>query len=93
MSNLIKLTRKDIEQRYNKKPILIEYDNESKWYIVKNEYSRMPLHMLTSEESELYDQNKNNIDGIKLSGTGEEYSYAMWIYFEKEDGWKAYGYE
>jgi hypothetical protein len=84
-----KLTRQDIEKKYQSKPILID----NKWYIVNNVYSSMPLYMLTRKESDLYNKDKRNIDGIKLSGQGEEYSYVMWINFNQEDGWDAYGYE
>ena len=92
MNTLIKLSRQDIESKYLNKPILID----KKWYMVKNVYSHMPLHMLTSKESDLYEKDENNTSGIKLSGQSEEYSYVMWIYFnqeDREDGWDAYGYE
>lgn len=53
----------------------------------------MPLHMLTSKESDLYDQNKNNIEGIEVVGTETDGNgYCMWINFNKEDGWNAFGY-
>ena len=92
MSNLIKLSKEDIQNKYLNKPILI-CDKDSKlWYIVSNVYSHMPLHLLTSEESDLYDKNKSNIDGIKVAGV-DGGGYLMWIYFGDKDGWEAYGYE
>ncbi len=93
MNQLIKLTRLDIEQRYLNKPIFIKYnDNNKAWYIVSEVHTSMPLHMLTEDESDLYDQNPNNINGIQLAGIDGD-CYLMWIYFGFEEGWEAYGYE
>ena len=88
MSQLIKLTRKDIEKRYTGKPILIN----GEWYIVVCALSHMPLHMLTLKESEMYDEDESSIDGIHVVGKNTENGYCMWINFEKENGWTAYGY-
>ncbi len=93
MNTLIKLSKEDIESKYLNKPILITCKESKTWYIVSDVKTQMPLHMLTSEESDLYDLNENNINGIKLAGVeGEDY-YVMWIYFNQDDGWQAYGYE
>ncbi len=93
MNQLIKLSRADIEQKYLNKPILIKcYGNSKAWYIVSEVFSSMPLHMLTTDESDLYHQNSDNISGIQLAGIDGD-SYLMWIYFENKDGWEAYGYE
>jgi hypothetical protein len=89
MYELNKLSRQDIETRYQGKPILID----KKWYIVSDVYSSMPLHMLTRKESDLYIQDKSSIEGIKLYGQSEGYSYVMWINFNQDGGWDAYGYE
>lgn len=91
MSNLVKLTRQDIETRYLNKPILINCDNEEVWYIVSDVNTYMPLHMLSAEESDLYHENEDNISGIEVIGV--EGGYLMWIYFETDTGWEAYGYE
>jgi hypothetical protein len=56
MNKLIKLTRQDIEDRYLDKPILIKDKDSENWYIVRDTHSQMPLHMLTAEESDLYDK-------------------------------------
>jgi hypothetical protein len=93
MNTLIKLTRQDIEDRYSNKPILVTDEDSKIWYIVSDVFSSMPLHMLTSEEADLYEEDENNISGIKFAGVNGEEQYAMWIYFNQEDGWEAYGYE
>ena len=92
-NNLIKLTRQNIENKYLNKPILITSKDSEKWYIVSDVFSSMPLHMLTGEEADLYDNNEDNINGIELAGVDGENNYAIWIYFNKDDGWQAYGYE
>ena len=93
MNKLIKLTREDILTKYLDKPILIKcQDTEEAWYIVSDVFSQMPLHMLSTDESDLYDQNSDNINGIQIAGA-DGVSYLMWIYFECENGWEAYGYE
>jgi len=92
MNQLIKLSRADIEQRYINKPILIKCHNSKIWYIVSEVFSQMPLHMLDKNESDLFDQDPNNINGIQLSGVDGD-GYLMWIYLENKDGWEAYGYE
>jgi len=93
MNTLIKLSKEDIENKYLNKPILIIADDSKTWYIVSDVEDQMPLHMLTSEETDLYDLNENNIKGIKLAGAEGKNNYAMWIYFNQDDGWQAYGYE
>ncbi len=93
MNTLIKLSKEDIESKYLNKPILITHKDSKTWYIVSDVETRMPLHMLTLEESDLYDLNENNIRGIKLAGVKGENNYVMWIYFNQDDGWQAYGYE
>ena len=92
MSNLIKLTREDIEDKYLNKPVFIVYQNTKEWYIVSDLSTSMPLHMLNDKESDLYNQNKNNINGIEVIGIDGE-GYLMWIYFEQKNGWEAFGYE
>lgn len=100
MNQLNKLSRQDIETKYLSKPILIissdnGSDNIKKWYIVSDVNTIMPLHMLTSEESDLYDQDKSNIEGIEVVGVDGK-GYLMWIYFDnndQDDSWKAFGYE
>jgi len=93
MNTLIKLSKEDIENKYLNKPILIIADNSKTWYIVSDIDDQMPLHMLTSAESDLYHLNEDNIKGIKLAGVEGENNYLMWIYFNQDDGWQAYGYE
>jgi hypothetical protein len=93
MNQLIKLSRQDIETKYENKPILIKDIDGENWYIVCDVYSQMPLHMLTEEEADLYDENEENIDSIELSGVEGNECYLMWIYFNQDKGWEAYGYE
>jgi hypothetical protein len=94
MNTLIKLSKEEIESKYLNKPILIIHKDSKIWYIVSDVNDQMPLHMLTSEESDLYHLNEDNINGIKLAGVEGEDHYAMWIYFnEGDNGWQAYGYE
>lgn len=85
-----KLSREDIESKYLNKPILVNTDNTKVWYIVSDINSQMPLHLLSEEESDLYDQDESNIDGIKVAGVDGD-GYLMWIYFN--EGWEAYGYQ
>jgi len=97
MNQLNKLSKQDIQNKYLNKPILIVDDeNSKKWYIVKDTNTSMPLHLLDEEESDLYDQDESNIEGIEVAGVNGN-GYLMWIYFshndEKNDGWKAFGYE
>lgn len=92
MNILNKLTKQDIQTKYLNKPILVKCEDTEEWYIVSDVNTSMPLHMLTSEESNLYRQNKSNIKGIQLNGTGDT-GYLMWIYFNQVDGWEAFGYE
>jgi len=93
MSQLNKLSRKDIQTKYLNKPILIiDNENTKKWYIVRDANTTMPLHLLDEEESDLYDQDESNIEGIEVVGVDGK-GYLMWIYFDQSDGWKAFGYE
>jgi len=97
MNQPIKLSRQDIQTKYLNKPILIVDDeNTKKWYIVKDANTLMPLHLLDEEESDLYDQDESNIEGIEVAGVDGN-GYLMWIYFdqngEQDDGWQAFGYE
>jgi hypothetical protein len=92
MNKLIKLSKLDIQNKYLNKPILITCQDSKEWYIISDVYSSMPLHMLSDEESDLYDQDENNIEGIKVAGVNGD-GYLMWIYFETNTGWEAYGYE
>lgn len=92
MCKLIKLSKENIINKYSNKPILIKTDNKKQWYIVSDVNSHMPLHLLTRDESDLYDQNKGNIEGIEVAGV-KGIGYLMWIYFEGINGWEAYGYE
>jgi len=92
LNQIIRISKQDIENKYLNKPILIKSDGEENWYILSDVNSHMPLHLLNSGESDLYDENEENIDGIELVGIGGE-SYLMWIYFETSEGWEAYGYE
>ncbi len=82
-----------MEERYEGKPIFIKDEEGGNWYIINDASSQMPAHMLTAEDADLYDENEGNIDGIKLIGRDCEYCYVMWIYFNKDGGWTAYGYE
>jgi len=93
MNKLIELTKEDIIKKYLNKPILIVYAGKKTWYIVSDVDTQMPLHMLTPKEATLYGKDKNYINGVEFVGIGTEESYAMWIYFNKKRGWKAYGYE
>jgi len=90
MNTLTKLSKQNIITKYLSKPILIVNDNIKEWYIVSDVDTTMPLHMLTKEESGLYDQDKSNIEGIEVVGVKSK-GYLMWIYFN--DGWDAFGYE
>jgi len=92
MNILIKLSKQDIKNKYLNKPILVVSNNYKKWYIVDDVYSYMPLHMLTAEESDMYDKDEESINGIRLTGDDEP-AYVMWINFHQKDGWEAYGYE
>lgn len=92
-NKLIKLKRQDIEERYEGKPIFIVDREGENWYIVNDSFSRIPTYMLAPHEVDLYDKDESNIEGIELVGMDCERSYAMWIYFNKDDGWQAYGYE
>jgi len=97
MNQLNKLSKQDIQTKYLNKPILIIDDKNTKeWYIVKDTNATMPLHLLSEEESDLYDQDESNIEGIEVSGVDGE-GYLMWIYFNQDDkqsdGWEAFGYE
>jgi len=42
----------------------------------------MPLHLLTEEESDLYDQDESNIEGIEVAGVDGN-GFLMWIYFDQ----------
>lgn len=90
MESLYKLTREQIEQKYQDMPIYIVYtkSNEGRWYIVADAYGSMPLHLLSESEVDLYEQDNSIIDGIDVCGS--EDGYLMWIYFG--NGWDAYGY-
>jgi hypothetical protein len=92
MSELIKLSKQDIISNYQSKPILIKDNKGEEWYIVNDVETFMPLDILTGEEAELYEQNEDNISGIKISGVSGD-AYLMWIYFDQNDGWVAYGYK
>ena len=92
MNILIKLSKQDIETKYLNKPILMKYNDTKTWYIVSNVDTIMPLHMLTVEESDLYRKNKSSIEGIKVVGVNGN-GYLMWINFNQDDGWEAFGYE
>jgi hypothetical protein len=92
MNVLIKLSKEDILTKYQNKPIFIICKDSKNWYIVSDIDSPMPLHMLSSKESDLYDKDKSNIDGIQVTGIDGE-GYLMWIYFEQKNGWEAFGYE
>ena len=93
MNQLNKLSRQDIETKYLNKPILIVgSENHKKWYIVSDTSTTMPLHLLAPEESDLYEQDKNNIEGIEVVGLNGN-GYLLWIYFNQIDGWKALGYK
>ena len=88
-----KLTKGEIELKYTGKPIYIKSSGKCEWYIVVDSTSQVPLHMLTEKESDLYEKNENSISGIFIIGSDCEESYAMWLYFNKKNGWSAYGYE
>jgi hypothetical protein len=92
INKLFKLTKEVIQEKYLYKPILISTKEEKNWYIVADIDCNMPLHMLTEEEADLYDLDENNIEGIKVMGAYGE-GYLMWIYFGRENGWQAFGYE
>ncbi len=93
MNTLTKLSKQDIVTKYLCKPILIvDNENIKEWYIVSDVDTTMPLHMLSKEESDLYDQGKSNIEGIEVVGVDGK-GYLMWIYFNQNNRWDAFGYE
>lgn len=90
MNQLKQLTREDIIEDYLYRPILIENNNKHEWYLLKDNDKSMPLHLLDSSEVDLYELDEKNIEGIEVVGVDGD-GYLMWIYFEQEEGWKAYG--
>lgn len=82
-NNLIKLSKEDIVNKYENKPILVEDEADKTWYIVSNINSSMPLHMLTEEESDLYKQDEESISGIEVHSINGE-GYLMWIDFNEK---------
>jgi hypothetical protein len=90
-NTLKKLSRSDIETKYLNQPIFVKSKGNDEWFIISDTHSSMPLHMLTCEESDLYDKDESSIDGITIHGV-DGTAYLMWIYFNEADGWEAYGY-